>query len=137
MPIMVGDALPFVIHLAEDVPADAPEGQALRFTASEDVQVNGKIVIAKGATILGAVMGETGKKFLGLGGKKLTFRLTQAEAVDGRKIAVRAQAGKNGNGRSVRSFDTSKGSKSKGFAALEGTAYIAYIDGDQMVAVRK
>ena len=135
---MVNDALPFVVNLAEDVPADAPEGQALHFTVKEGLQVGDKTVIAKGATVTGAVAGESGKKgFLGIGGHKLTFRLTQAEAVDGRKLAVRAMAGKNGDGPIIRPFDTGKASKSKGYAALQGTVYIAYIDGDQIVAVRK
>jgi serine/threonine protein kinase len=137
-PVMVADALPFVLNLAEDVPADAPEGQALHFTVKEGLQVGDKTVIAKGATVTGAVTGESGKKgFLGIGGHKLTFRLTQAEAVDGRKLAVRAMAGKNGDRPAIRPFDTGKASKSKGYAALQGTVYIAYIDGDQIVAVRK
>ena len=102
---MVSDALPFVINLAEDVPADAPEGQALHFTVSEGLQVGDKTVIAKGATVTGAVTGETGKKrFLGIGGHKLTFRLTQAEAVDGRKLAVRAMAGKSEDGPTIAAF---------------------------------
>lgn len=134
-PITVSDALPFVIHLGEDVPMDAPEGQTVRFTATEGLQVNGKTVVAKGATVTGTVMGETGKKFLGIGGHKLTFRLTQVDAVDGRKLAIRAVAGKDG--RNIRAFESGKGSKSKGFAALQGAAFVAYIDGDQIVAVRK
>jgi serine/threonine protein kinase len=137
-PVMVSDALPFVLNLAEDVPADAPEGQALHFTVREGLQVGDKTVIAKGATVTGAVAGESGKKgFLGMGGRKLTFRLTQAEAVDGRKLAVRAMAGKSADGPTIRPFDTGKASKSKGYAALQGTVYIAYIDGDQIVAVHK
>jgi hypothetical protein len=137
-PVMVSDALPFVLNLAEDVPADAPEGQALHFTVSEGLQVGGKTVIAKGATVTGVVAGESGKKgFLGLGGHKLTFRLTQADAVDGRKLAVRAMAGKSEDGPTIRPFDTGKASKAKGYAALHGTVYIGYIDGDQIVAVRK
>ena len=135
---MVSDALPFVITLAQDVPSDAPEGLALHFTVSEGLQVDNKTVIAKGATVTGAVMGESGKKgFLGIKGHKLTFRLTQAEAVDGRKLAVRALAGKNDDGPALRSFDTTKGSKSKGYAAIQGTVYVGYIDGDQIVSVRK
>lgn len=136
-PVMVADSLPFVINLAEDVPADAPEGQAVRFTVGEDLRVGGQTVIEKGATVTGAVMGESGKKFLGIGGHKLTFRLTQAEAVDGRKLAVRAMAGKGGDGPAIRTFDTAKGSKPKGFAALQGTVYVGYVDGDQMVSVRQ
>jgi serine/threonine protein kinase len=137
-PVMVSDALPFVINLAEDVPADVTEGQPLRFTVSEGLQVDNKTVIAKGATVTGAVMGESGKKgFLGIKGHKLMFRLTQAEAVDGRRLAVRAIAGKSDDGPAMRSFDTTKGSKTKGYAAMQGTVYIGYIDGDQIVSVRK
>ncbi len=137
-PVMVSDALPFVVDLDEDVPVDASEGQALRFKVTEGLLVGDKTVIAKGATVMGAVMGESGKKrFLGIGGHKLTFRLTQAEAVDGRKLAVRAIAGKSEDGLATRSFETSKGSKSKGYAAMQGAIYIAYIDGDQIVAVRR
>jgi serine/threonine-protein kinase len=135
-PVMVSDALPFVINLAQDVPADAPEGQAVRFVVGQPLQVGNKLVIAKGATVTGSVTGETKKKFLGIGGHKLTFRLTQVEAVDGRKLAVRAMAGKSDDGPAMRTFDTGKNSKAKGYAAVQGTEYIGYIDGDQMVAVR-
>ncbi len=136
-PVSVADALPFVMNLAQDVPSDATEGQAVRFTVTQPLQVDGKTVVAKGATVTGTVVGESGKKFLGIGGKKLTFRLTQVQAVDGRKLAVRAMAGKNGEAPASRSFETGKSSKVKGYAALQGTMYIGYIDGDQMVAVRK
>jgi len=136
-PVMVADALPFVINLDQDVASDAPEGQSLRFTVMQPLQVGDKTVIPKGASVTGAVMGEKGGKFLGIGGHKLTFRLTQAEAADGRKIAVRAMAGKAGEGPTVRPFETGKGVKSKGYAARAGTTYIGYIDGDQMVSVRK
>jgi hypothetical protein len=137
-PVMVNDSLPFVMDLAEDVASDAPEGQALRFTVTQPLQVGDKTVIAKGAVVTGAVAGESGKKkFLGIGGHKLTFRLMQVEAVDGRKLAVRAIAGKSEDGPTVRSFDTVKGSKTKGYAAMQGTVYIGYIDGDQIVAVHK
>jgi serine/threonine protein kinase len=138
-PIMVSDALPLAITLAEDVPLDAPEGETVHFIASEELQVNEKIVIAKGAAVTGAIAGGTGKKkFLGLGGgRKLTFLLSQVDAVDGRKLTVRALAGKSEDGATVRPFDTGKGSKPKGYAAMKGTSYIAYVDGDQMVAVGK
>ena len=139
VPVSVSDALPFVIVLGQDVPADAPEGTSLSFTVSEGLKIGDKIVIAKGATVTGAVTGEgKQKKFLGIGGgKKLVFRLVQADAVDGKKIAVRAVAGRNEDGVTVRSFDTSKSSRPKGYVAVQGTVYIAYVDGDQTVAVRK
>ncbi len=137
-PVMVSDALPFVMTLDQDVPADASDGQALRFTVTQPLQIGDKTVIAKGAAVTGAVTGEAGKKkFLGIGGKKLTFRLAQADAVDGRKLTVRAMAGKNQDGPTIRPFDTLKASKTKGYAALQGTTYIGYIDGDQVVSVKK
>jgi hypothetical protein len=46
-------------------------------------------------------------------------------------------AGKSEDGPTIRPFDTGKASKAKGYAALHGTVYIGYIDGDQIVAVRK
>ncbi len=136
-PVTVSDALPFVINLAQDVPTDAQEGQTVRFTVAEGLRIGDKTVIAKGATVTGTVTGESGKKVLGIGGKKLNFRLTRAEAVDGRQLAVRAVAGKNEDGVPVRAFETAKSSKSKGYAALQGTTYVAYVDGDQMVTVRQ
>jgi hypothetical protein len=136
-PVTVSDSLPFVITLMQDVPADAQGGQTLRFAVNEDLKIGDKTVIPKGATVTGEVTGEKGKKFLGIGGHKLTFRLTKAEAADGREIAVRAIAGKSSDGPSFRAFDTGKGSKSKGYAALQGTVYVGYVDGDQIVAVRK
>ena len=138
-PVAVSDSLPFVIMLEQDVPADAPEGLGLSFTVSEGLKIGDKTVIAKGATVTGAVTGESNKKkFLGIGGgHKLMFRLVQVDAVDGKKLAVRAIAGRSEDGVTVRSFDTNKGSKTKGYVAMQGTVYVGYIDGDQTVAVRK
>lgn len=125
--------------LVQDVPVDEPEGYGLTFTVSEGLKVGDKTVIAKGATVTGAITGESNKKkFLGIGGgHKVMFRLVQAEAVDGKKLAVRALAGRSQEGVTLRSFDTNKGSKAKGYVAMQGTVYVAYIDGDQTVAVRK
>jgi serine/threonine-protein kinase len=138
-PVNVNDGLPFRIILAADVPSDAAEGQALRFTVVDGLQVDGNTVIAKGAAVTGSVTGETGKKkILGMGGgSKLTFRLLQADGVDGKKVNVRAMSGKRADGPTIRTFETLKGSKTKGLAAAQGTEYIAYVDGDQTVSVRK
>ena len=94
------------------------------------------MVIPPGATVTGSITSEAGKKFLGIG-NKMTFRLLQADAVDGQKISVRSKSGKQANGPTTRPFDTGKSSKTKGLAASQGTEYIAYIDGEQTVSVRK
>ena len=138
-PVTVDDALPFRMVLTGDVPSDAPEGQALRFTVVDGLQVNNSTVIAKGALVTGSVTGEIAKKkILGMGGgSKLTFRLLQVDAVDGKKVNVRAMSGRRAEGPTLRTFETLKGSKTKGLAAAQGTEYIGYIDGDQTVSVRK
>jgi hypothetical protein len=138
-PVEVADALPFVIVLAEDVPVDAPEGMGITFTVSEGLKIGDKTVIAKGATVTGSVTSETSKKgFLGRGSnKKPNFRLAQAEAVDGKKIAVRALPSRGDDGVTIRSLDTGKGSKPKGVAAVQGALFVAYVDGDQSVTVNK
>jgi hypothetical protein len=137
-PVTVNDALPFRVALAQDVPADSEEGQALSFTVLEDFQVGGKTVIAKGAKVAGAIASEKGKKkFLGMGGGKMTFELQRVDAIDGKKLNVRAMAGRAKEGPTTRSFDTGRGSKPKGLAAAQGTEYIAYVDGDQIVSIRK
>jgi len=123
--------------LDQDVPADAQGGELLRFVVMDGLKVDDTTVIAKGAVVTGTVMGESGKKkFLGMGGK-MTFRLTQVDAVDGQKLPVRATAGHGGEGPPTRQFATNKSSHSKELAAARGTEYIGYTEGDHTIAVRK
>jgi hypothetical protein len=136
VPVSVGDAVPFRIALAEDVPLDADEGQELTFRASDDVKAGDVVVIAKGATVKGAVVNGNGKRFLGIGGR-MTYKLISVEAVDGQKIAVRASVGRRTDGPTVRPVDTGKYAKKKELAAARGTDYVAYIDGDQTITLRK
>jgi hypothetical protein len=137
VPVTVADSLPFYITLDEDVPADATGGQTVSFTVRDGLKSGDTVVVAKGARVSGSIVGEVGKKILGIGSKKMNFRLMQADAVDGQKLNVRATAGHTGKGPASRAFDTGKGSKSKELAAAKGTEYIGYTDGEQTVSVRK
>lgn len=134
--VNLGDGVPFRIALAVDVPSDAKEGQTVTFRAADDVKAGDVVVIAKGATVLGEIVNGNGKKFLGMGGK-MTFKLTSVEAADGQKIPVRASAAKRADGPTTRPVDTGKYAKSKDLAAARGTDYVAYIDGDQAITLRK
>ncbi len=135
--LSVDDGLPFRITLDQDVLADAPQGELLRFTVTDGLQVGDALVIAKGAGVTGAIASEAGKKkFLGIGGKA-TFRLEKVEAIDGQKIGIRAAAKRRADGPATRPLDSGKGSKSKELAAARGTQYVGYIDGQQTVSVRK
>ncbi|MGA2182935.1 MAG: serine/threonine-protein kinase [Bryobacteraceae bacterium] len=135
-PVAVDDGLPFRITLAEDIPASAEEGRAVRFTVPEPVHVGDAVVIAQGALVTGAISDLGKKKFLGMG-SKLNLRLIEADSVDGHKLAVRATSGRRTDGPSRRPVDTGRGSKAKDVAAPRGTEYIGYIDGAQTVQVRK
>jgi len=138
VPILVGDGLPFRMTLADDVPLTAPEGTAVHFTVADDFVSNNKVVIAKGATVTGVVAAPSGKKkFLGIGGGKMAYELEKVDAVDGKKLNVRGTAGRNADGPVLHAFETPNGRKAKGYAALKGTEYIGYTEGDQTVSVRK
>jgi len=135
-PVALADGLPFRITLAEDIPADAQDDRPLRFTVTEAVRVGDAVVIAKGATVTGAIADAGKKKFLGMG-NKLSLRLFNAVAVDGRKLTVRATSGKSAGVPERRPVDVGGKGKSKDIAAPAGSLYIGYIDGAQTVMVAK
>jgi len=131
----VADALPFRIALADDIPADAVEGHALRFTATEGLNIGDTTVIARGAPITGVIF-EAGKRRLLVSGK-MTFTLQQVESVDGQKLNVRTAPAPRAGGPPRRPVETPGGGRSKTVAASKGTEYVAYIDGTQLVSVRR
>jgi serine/threonine protein kinase len=130
----IPDGTGFKITLADDIPENADKDQPLRFLVSEDVLVDGSVVIAKGASVTGAIADPGKKKFLVVGGK-MTLKVTTVEGVDGHKLNVRALPNRRPEG-AFRDVDTGK-PKPKGVAATVGTEYYAYIDGDQTAAARK
>ena len=135
--VTVADGLPFRILLADDVPADAAPDQALRFTVPDGLKVDDAVVVAKGAIVTGSIVAAAGKKNVFGKSGKMTFRLAQADTVDGKKLSVRATPAHGANGSPTRPLDTGKGAKSKELAAARGAEYIAYTDGQQTVSVRK
>jgi hypothetical protein len=134
VPVTIGDALPFSIRLAEDVPADAEDGRILHFTVVDGLKVGDNVVIAKGAAVYGSILDAGKKKAFGLG-SKTAFRLTQADAVDGKKLAVRAEPARKEGAK--RPLDSGAKGKTKEIAAAAGSQYVAYIDGNQSVLIRK
>ena len=134
--VVLNDATPFSITLSNDIPANAEEGTAIRFTASRDFKVGDMIVIAKGAAVSGVVVEGAKKKVVFIGGAKMTMRLLDADSVSGQKLKVRGLPGKRADAQYVRPVETGR-SKPKDLAAQAGTEYIAYIDGDQTAIVNK
>ena len=135
-PVTVTDGLPFRITLAEDIPADAQDDRPVRLTATDGLKVGDTVVVARGATVIGAITDAGKKKFLGMG-NKLSLRLVSVDAVDGRKLSVRATSGKPASGVARRPVDVGGKGKSKEIAAPAGSTYIGYIDGGQTVMAPK
>jgi serine/threonine-protein kinase len=135
--VTIPDGSPIPITLAADVPVEVEEGQAIRFTVSEPFKTGDTVVIAKGATVSGFIVDVGGKKkFLGMGGGKVTFRLTQVDAVDGHKLNLRATAVKSANGPAQRPLEPVNKKPPKDLTAPAGTQYIGYLDGGQTVSVK-
>jgi hypothetical protein len=127
-PTVLGDGVTVPLKLSEDIPKDAMEGDPVRMTVSRDVEVNGSVVIPKGAVALGSIVdGANKRKLFGLVGK-MTFRLREVNAVDGQKVSLRATSDAKKDGVSK---------KSMGGNALAGTAYTGYVDGPNTVAVKR
>jgi len=135
--VKVSDAMPFSIKLAEPVPADAEEGLTLHFTVVDGLKVGDAVVIAKGAAVTGSIVEAAGKKKVFGLGAKMTFRLLQVETVDGKKLNIRAEPSRAKDGPAKRPIDAGAKGKSKEVAAAAGSQYVAYIDGEQSVAVHK
>ncbi len=132
VPVIGG--VPFEITLMEDVPNDPAEGLALHFQAAKDYQVDGAVVIAKGAAVTGEVLMAGKKNILGRGGKPM-FRLMAVDAVDGSKLKVKAAPGRSSD-KNERNIEP-PGHRGKDSLAPAGSSYLAYFDGDQTVAGRK
>ena len=135
--VAVGSGVPFLIALTEDVPLDPAPGRALHFQSASEVVVNGTVVIAKGAAVTGEVLGLVKKNInviLRRPGKPV-FKLTDAVAVDGSKVKVRATAGKTTD-KNEHNLEP-QGKKVKELLAPAGSSYTAYFDGDQTVNVKK
>jgi hypothetical protein len=68
--------------------ATAEEGQAVQLSVSDNVRVNGVVVIPQGAAVVGSVVLAQGKRSMGRTGK-LDFSIDKVRAVDGEQIPLR------------------------------------------------
>jgi serine/threonine-protein kinase len=131
--VIVPDALPISIELAEDVPADAEPGRPVHFTLSKELRVGQAVVAAAHADVTGEIVDGAKKKLIG--GTKLTFRLKSVAAAGGSLLLVRATPSGGDGRRAVESKSMPK--PPKGVAAVIGTGYVAYTAGEQVVSVGK
>jgi hypothetical protein len=130
-PVTLLAGLPIAISLTTNVPNEPETGMPMSFKVENDIEVGGRLVIAKGAVVMGEVAGI--KKGILLRGGKPTFRLFSVDAVDGSKVKLRAAQGKPGD--KAEHVIEPPGRKDKSLLAPAGTAYVAYVDGPHNVNV--
>ena len=133
--ISVADGWPIPIELAEDVPIDAAAGSLIHFKTTKDMVSGGVVVIPKGAAVTGEVVEAARKKALVIG-VKATYQLLNANAADGQKLNIRATPAR-GAAAKAQPLDNGTKKRAKDVAAAAGSTYLAYIDGDQTVTIRK
>ena len=130
--------------------ADASVGQPVDFTVSEDVAVNGTIVIPKGSAAMGKVTEAQPKRRMGRAGK-LEIVLTYVRLADTETVPVRAVKEVKGKNAAVGMtvgivatgllffpaaplFLLMKG---KDITVPEGAEVVAYVDGDRKLEAAK
>lgn len=132
-----------VITTEEISSKTAVEGDPLTFKVDDDVKVNGKTVIARGALVKGEISNAKKSGRMGKGGQ-LSIRILSTESVDGQKVKLRASKGKEGDDKTgttvalvVLFGPLGFLKKGKDAKIKEGTRIKAYTDEEKKVAVKE
>lgn len=97
-PHTILDGTPVKVRLSQNMSsADAKTGQDVPFEVTEDVLVDGIVVLPKGAAALGTVTEAEPKRRMGRGGK-LDITISYARLSDQEKLALRASKEGKGGG---------------------------------------
>ncbi|MCP9496364.1 MAG: hypothetical protein MSG64_18120 [Pyrinomonadaceae bacterium MAG19_C2-C3] len=95
--IAVPDGTEFMVVTTEEINSKtATEGDPLTFKVEDDVKINGKVVIAKGALVKGIVSNASKSGRMGKAGQ-LSIRIESTTTVDEQKVKLRASKGKEGD----------------------------------------
>jgi hypothetical protein len=149
-PITLPDGVPIKLRirrylLAKDAKKDFKEGKRIVFQVTDDVMVDGKVVIKKGALGWGRV---TDAKDIGFVGRnaKLNFVIESVMAMDGQNIPVRSTANNAGGGGTSGSniaLNYLGGgvfgaifSQGKQVGIRAGTEFIVFSNGDQSLKLK-
>jgi hypothetical protein len=131
-----------VITMEEISSKTATEGDALTFKVDEDVKVNGKVVIAKGALVKGEISNAKKSGRMGKAGT-LSIRILSTSAVDDQRVKLRASKGKEGDDKTgttvalvVLFGPLGFLKKGKDAKIKEGTRIKAYTDEEKKVLVK-
>ena len=129
---ILADGTRIRIMLDEDVPRAPRPAAPLKISVSENVSVNGRVIIAAGAPIMATLSIAPGRKLLGRGPRVL-FLLESVRAVDGRQIRLRSRVSGGPADQTRRPIDASglsAGTVPEGILVTKGPEIYCYIDGD-------
>jgi hypothetical protein len=122
------DSTPIRVKLAKTISsADAHVGDDVSFEVSEDVVVDGFLVIPKGANALGVVNEAEPKKALGRGGK-LSVLIRSVRLADNEQAVLRS--GGEGKGSSSTAGMVIPVMHGKDITFPKGMEFIGYVNGD-------
>ncbi len=95
--VVIPDGTELTVTTTEEITSKtATEGDPLSFKVTEDVKVNGRVVIAEGTLVKGVVANAKKAGMMGKGGS-LGIRVESTATVDNQKIKLRSSKGKEGD----------------------------------------
>ncbi len=141
--IVLPDGTELTVITTEEISSKtATEGDALTFKVDEDIVVNGKVAVAKGAIVKGEVSNVKKSGRMGKGGQ-LSIRILSTETIDGQKLKLRASKGREGDDKTgttvalvVLFGPLGFLKKGKDAKIKEGTRIKAYTDEEKKVQVK-
>jgi hypothetical protein len=141
--VVIPDGTEITVVTTEEISSKvAVEGDPLTFKVDEDVLINGKVVIPKGAIVKGEVANSKKSGRMGKGGA-LSVRVNSTQTVDDQKIKLRASKGREGDDKTgttvalvVLFGPLGFLKKGKDAKIKEGTRIKAYTDEEKKVVVK-
>ena len=122
--------------------ATCKQGEIVNLEVAEDVEVNGVVVIKKGAKVTGSVIECVPKQNMGRKGK-LDFSINYATAVDGQNVRTRTSVGTDGKDRTVGVVAAAVivspfllFIKGKDTVIEKGTSFAVYVDKDYTIKAK-
>jgi len=104
----------------------------LRMSVSENVVVNGRVVILAGAPLTVTLAILPGRRLIGKG-PRVVLNLESVRAVDGRQVRIRSRVAGGASDHvrhPIEASGLSSGTVPEGILAKKGTEIYCYVDGD-------
>ncbi|HYN86092.1 MAG TPA: hypothetical protein VER32_12660 [Pyrinomonadaceae bacterium] len=141
--VVIPDGTELTVVSTEEISSKtAVEGDPVTFKVDEDLLVNGKVVIARGAIVKGEISNAKKSGRMGKGGA-LSIRILSTTTVDDQKVKLRASKGREGDDKTgttvalvVLFGPLGFLKKGKDAKIKEGTRIKAYTDEEKKVVVK-